>query len=153
MKGVRSVLRATSRLVDDVEDGLAAVKKSHRGFIAEEIRESFADSLDLDEATKKGHEREHRWDYLLGHDETAKVVGLEPHSAYTNEVSTVIEKRKNAIDQLEHHLKPGARISDWFWVASGRVDFVPHDKQMMRLAKHGITFVGSKLLARHLKKK
>ncbi|WP_394828741.1 hypothetical protein [Pendulispora albinea] len=104
----------------------------------------------MDDAIEKGHEREPRWDYLLGHRETTKIVGLEPHSAETSEISTVIRKRKHAREQLAEHFRPGVEVAEWFWVASGRVSFLAHEKATLSLAQNGITFVGTKLLAKHL---
>jgi hypothetical protein len=61
-------------------------------------------------------------------------------------VTTVIAKRKAALEQLRPHLKPGVFVTDWFLVASGRVDFIPMEKATARLAQNGIRFVGTKLL-------
>jgi hypothetical protein len=87
---------------------------------------------------------------LPGHGTSASVVALEPHSASSSEVSTVIAKRARAREQLRAHLKENVVVSRWYWVASGRVDFVPFDKQMRRLEQAGITFVGKQLQAKHL---
>ncbi len=136
---VRAALVPQSFLVALVKDGLRAVEKAHLGLLEDGIRASFADSLDLDKALQKGHESENRWDYLLGYEASGQVFGLEPHSAQNHEVSTVIKKRSMALDQLRGHLKPGARVTDWFWVASGKVDFLPIENA--RLASKGIRFV------------
>lgn len=50
------------------------------------------------------------WDYLLGHAPTSAVIGLEPHSAKQDEISTVIAKQSAAKDQLHQHLRDGARV-------------------------------------------
>ena len=55
-----------------------------------------------------------------------------------------------ALQQLQGHLKTGARVADWFWVASGKVDFLPLEKAHMRLASSGIRFIGTRLLKKHL---
>jgi len=47
-------------------------------------------------------------------------------------------------------LKVGATVAEWFWVASGTVDFTPIDKAYLRLSQEGITFVGKALLTKHL---
>ncbi len=149
---IRSTLRSASTLLAGVRDGLGALEKPHKQLIDEKIRPSFVDSLEIDEGVKEGHEQENRWDYLLGHGETSAVVALEPHSAYTSEVSTVIGKKNSAREQLRAHLKPGSTITAWFWVASGRVDFAPHEKVIRRLDQEGITFVGGMLRAKDLPK-
>jgi hypothetical protein len=148
----KSALLGTSTLHAGIREGLGALEKTHKQLIDEKIRASFVDSLDIDEGLKKGNEQENRWDYLLGHGETSVVVGLEPHSAYTSEVSTVIAKKSSARKQLQGHLKPGSTIAAWFWVASGKVDFVPHEKVVRRLDQEGITFVGGMLRAKDLPK-
>lgn len=146
----RRGLVAESSLQPRIEDGLQALKREHRRMIAPDVRSAFADSVDVDLAFKAGHEQEHRWDYLLGHAPTEKIVGLEPHSAKNDQVSTVIAKRKQALDQLRGHLKPGVIVEKWYWVASGTVDFSPFEKEMVRLANHGITFIGRMLYEKHL---
>lgn len=89
---IRSVLMSTSTLRDKVKDGLGAVETTHRGYLDKKICTDFADSLALDEALKEGeHSQANRWDYLLGHTPSAKIIGLEPHSAKTDQVSTVEE--------------------------------------------------------------
>jgi hypothetical protein len=123
-----------------------------RKLVDRSLRSEFADSLEIDENLRRGREQENRWDYLLGHEPSAVLVGLEPHSATTGEVSTVIGKRSAALEQLRGHLKSGRTVTSWFWVASGKVDFVPHEKAVTRLAQNGITFVGSKLTGKHLPK-
>lgn len=149
---IKLVLLTTSRLQAGVREGLGALERSHKQLIAQELRQSFADSLEIDEALRKGNDQVNRWDYLLGHAESSLVVGLEPHSAYTGEVSTVIAKKNAARKQLAAHLKAGGTIAAWFWVASGRVDFAPHEKVMRRLDQEGITFVGGMLKSKDLPK-
>jgi len=73
-----------------VEDGLRALDRAHKKLIDESLRKEFADSLEIDENLRDGRDQENRWDYLLGYGVTNAVVGLEPHSATTGEVSTVI---------------------------------------------------------------
>jgi hypothetical protein len=147
---IKVVLKASSPLHAGVCEGLGALKKSHKKLVDVNVRASFLDSLEIDEGLKRGNEGSHRWDYLLGDGESSLVVGLEPHSAYTGEVSTVIAKKNAAKGQLRDHLKPGGTIAAWFWVASGKVDFAPHDKVIRRLEQEGITFVGGTLRAKEL---
>lgn len=149
---IRSVLRAESTLCKSVADGLDAMDGSHRDYIEQEIRTSFADSLEIDENLKEGHDQENRWDYLLGYAAGACVVGLEPHSAKSGEITTVIRKRKAALVQLRPHLKDGSKVAEWFWVASGKNQFLDTEKTRRLLDQHGIRFVCPTLAAKHLAK-
>jgi hypothetical protein len=129
---------------------MAALETAHRDHFDPAIRSSFADSLDLDAALQADHEQENRWDYLLGHRPSREVVAVEPHSARTDQVSTVIGKRSSARKQLRTHLRDGARVSRWLWVASGRVSFAHTEKAKLLLDQNGIEFVGTKVMAKHL---
>jgi hypothetical protein len=143
-------LREESSLLASVEVGLGALRNDHREYLDDAIRSAFADSLDLDEALKAGHEHENRWDYLLGHAPSAEVVALEPHCAKQDEITTVVKKRRAAIDQLKDHLKAGARVSKWLWVASGKVHFADTEKARRLLDQNGIEFVGTRVRRKHL---
>ena len=147
---IRGSLAAKSPLQPLVRDGLQALDREHRGMIDAAIRTQFVDSLDLDEAVRRGNDQANRWDYLLGHEPSGEIFGLEPHSAKNSEISTVIRKRRAALDQLRGHLREGVKITRWFWVASGHVDFMPFEKATLRLDSEGITFIGKTLLARHV---
>jgi len=147
------MLLQNSDVLPAVKDGLQALRRhDRRSLIDESLLEGFADSLDLDEALRSGRDREHRWDYLLGHAKSGRVIGLEPHPAHNSEVSVVIRKREAALQQLRRHTRPGASVSAWFWVASGKVDFLPHEKAMLTLSQNGIGFLGRRLLPKHLQK-
>ncbi|MFO0681017.1 MAG: hypothetical protein U0234_03150 [Sandaracinus sp.] len=145
---VRSALLGSSPLLPLVQDGLGAVAKPHRRLIHDSIHTDFLDSLDVDEGLRVGRETENRWDYLLGH--AKGVVGLEPHSANTSELSVVKRKRTAASQQLRTHLKPGVQIQRWYWVASGPVAIVDFTKAKLQLAQAGVTFVGKQLLKKHI---
>jgi hypothetical protein len=146
---VREALIEGSELGDHVQDGLGAIKDRDKKYIEASIRMKFADSLNTDEAFRPGRDQEPRWDYLLGH-ENGKLIAVEPHSAKTDEINTVINKRRAALLQLQGHLKEDKPISKWLWVASGRVAF-PKDSQFQRrLSQYGITFVGGCVMAKHL---
>lgn len=147
---LRAALVPKSPLLPRVKDGLRALEKKHLGFIEERLRAEFDDSLALDEALRRDHEQEDRWDYLIGHGTSGQALGLEPHSAKNDQISTVIKKREMALSQLRGHLKPGKHVAGWFWVASGKVDFLPMEKATARLAANGIKFVGKVLLERDL---
>ncbi len=149
---VRAALQKESALHSAVASGLDAIKRAHKDYIEDTLRSQFADSLALDEAVHAGHEQENRWDYLLGHKPSQQVVGLEPHSARTDQVSTVIKKRTAALRQLQSYLTPGTRIAAWYWVASGSVDFLALEKTSLQLDQAGITFVGKRLGSKHLQR-
>lgn len=147
---VRGALRPDSMLLPLVKDGLAALKNAHRDHFDASIRQAFADSLDLDSAMQVGNEQANRWDYLLGHAQSGNVLAIEPHSAKQDEITTVINKRVAAREQIKGHLRDGARVTKWLWVASGKVHFANTEKARLRLDQHGIEFVGTKVTAKHL---
>ena len=147
---VRAALLSTSSLHGQVVDALGAVKDGHRDYIDGPLRIDFADSIDVDDALHSGNEQENRWDYLLGHGPSAAVFALEPHSAKTGEISTVIRKKEAATRQLAPHLRSGSRIARWLWVASGPVDFADTEKARRALDQRGILFVGKSVLRKHL---
>jgi hypothetical protein len=147
---VRSALVASSSLLPKVEDGMRAVKSSDGDCFHADVKSAFADSIDLDEAMKPGRDEENRWDYLLGHSASRTVIGVEPHSAKEDQVSTVIKKRKAAVEQLRPHLAAGKAVASWLWVASGNVQFADTEKTKLRLAQNGIEFVGKQVLPKHL---
>ena len=74
------------------------------------------------------HEQANRWDYLLGHAPSGNVVAVEPHSAKQDEITTLINKRVAAREQMRGHLRDGARVAKWLWVASGKVHFANTEK-------------------------
>jgi len=147
---LRVALKKESPLLPLVVDGMGAVLNSHRDYFDSSIRSSFADSLELDEAVREGHEQENRWDYLLGHVPSGGVVAVEPHSAKHDEITTVIKKREAALGHLKEHLNNGVKITKWLWVASGKVQFANTEKAKLRLDQKGIQFVGTKVTAKHL---
>lgn len=139
-----------SRLAGAIQPGLQAIPSGNRKYIAESLRPAFLDSLDLDEATRSLHPGDARWDYLLGHDGSSQVIALEAHSANTSNVAEVVRKRVASREHLQRHLQDGETVAAWYWVASGRVDFAPHDRTINYLDQNGIQFVGSRLEAKHL---
>lgn len=147
---LRMALRADSSLQEGVANGMGAVERAHRVYFDRIIRPAIADSLDLDRATRAGHEQENRWDYLLGHAPTTTLVAVEPHSAKEDEVTTIIRKQAVARVQLRGHLRDGVHVTKWLWVASGRVAFADTEKARRRLDENGIEFVGTQVKAKHL---
>ncbi len=139
-----------SYLASSIRAGLQAVPGDKRKHIADAIRADFSDSLDLDDATRQRHPHDARWDYLLGHDSSSHIVAIETHSAETSEVSKVIQKRRASLQHIRGELGSQHHVAAWYWAASGRVDFVPHERTMLRLSENGIQFVGGRLEAKHL---
>jgi hypothetical protein len=123
---------------------MCAVAKKHLCHFDEEIRSVFADSIDLDAALCADHPSEKRWDYLLGHASTQRVVAIEAHPAKTNEVSVVIAKKSAALDQLKVHLRPGANVKgwQWLWVASSGIKILKMSSEWRALQRAGIHCVG-----------
>jgi hypothetical protein len=146
---VREALAADSTINAFVQDGMGAVKDKDKKFIDASIRTQFTDSLDTDEAFRVGRDQEPRWDYLLGH-ENSSLIAVEPHSAKTDEIQAVINKKRALTQQLHGHLKPGMQISKWLWVASGTVCFPRGSKYEILLSQAGIKFVGRCVLVKHL---
>ena len=147
---IRAALVQNSALHPQVCDGMGAIKKRDRNHFADAVRTAFADSLELDKAVKSQHAEENRWDYLLGHKASGDVIGVEPHSAKTDEISTIIRKKDDAAQQLATHLKPGKRVSRWLWVSSGKTHFADTEKAVRRLDQSGIKYVGGEILPKHL---
>lgn len=147
---LRGALREESQLQPLVCDGLGALEDAHRDYFDDVVRVTFQDSLDLDEAARVGHEQENRWDYLVGHAASGEVVAVEPHSAKQDEISRIISKKIAARAYLRDHLRDGARVSRWLWVASGRDQFADTERTRLRLDQEGIEFVGRRILAKHL---
>lgn len=147
---VRGALKEDSNLQPLVQDGLGALEKSHHNYFDASIRADFADSLDIDKALRKGREHENRWDYLLGHASSGQVIAVEPHTAKQDEITTLIRKREAAREQLRDHLRDGAKIAKWLWVATGKVHFADTEKEKLRLDQKGIEFVGKVVMPKHL---
>lgn len=146
---VREALAAQSTIKALVQDGMGAVKDKDKKFIDASIRTQFADSLDTDEAFRVGRDQEPRWDYLLGH-ENRSLIAVEPHTAKTDEIQAVINKKVSLKQQLDGHLKDGKHISKWLWVASGTVCFPRGSKHEIKLSQSGIRFVGRCVMTKHL---
>lgn len=147
---IRRALRDQSSLQGEVRDGLAAMTNRHRRLLDDSVRTEFADTLDLDRAMTARHPQENRWDYLLGHSTSDKVVGLEPHSAKSDQVTTVIAKKEAAMRHLRPHLRAGQKVAAWYWVASGNVYFADTEREARRLDQKGIKFVGRRVRKKDL---
>lgn len=150
MSGPVARALAGSYLAPSIQRGVQAIPGGKRKHISDAVRSEFADSLDLDEASRARHHADARWDYLLGHAPSSQIVGIETHPAETSHVSRVIEKRTASLGHLRGQLAAGHHVAAWYWAASGRIDFVPHEKTLLRLSEHGIQFVGGRVEAKHL---
>lgn len=142
--------RPNSALAKETKPGLTALPKPYREHIATPIRKRFTESLALDDATRRSHPGEPRWDHLLGLGKGKRIVGLEVHPATRGEVQAVVAKKHAAQAVLKKELKSGTRVAAWYWAASGRTRFIPMESATLALAKAGIRFVGSTLEERHL---
>jgi hypothetical protein len=147
---IRAALCEESSLRRLVCDGLGALKSTDHKYLEPDLRPLFRDSLDLDAATASAHPQDNRWDYLLGHSPSGRVIGVEPHSARSDQVGTVIAKKVAASRHLQPHLQPKARVASWIWVAAGQVDILHLDRARLRLAQHGVQLVGKQLRAKDL---
>ncbi len=147
---LQKALCPQSSLQTLVRDGIGAVKGADHQHFDSSIRADFSDSLDLDAALRSAHPEENRWDYLLGYTPSDEIIAVEPHSAQQGEISTIIKKRSHARQQLKPHLRDGARVSKWLWVASGQVQFADTEKARRQLDQNGISFVGKVVKAKHL---
>jgi len=111
---------------------------------------AIGDSLDLDAAAREECPQENRWDYLLGVEQSYRVIGIEPHAASEGQVTVIIAKRRWAVGFVRGHLKPGKFVADWYWVSSGRVGFQDTTRERRRLDQNGIKFVGRLLRLKDL---
>ncbi len=145
------VLKPASSLVQAVRTGLQALRSGDLRYIDRRVKQQFADSLNLDVALKAQYANDPRWDYLLGHAPSEKVVGLEIHPARGGgEVNKVIAKKRAALKQLRKHLVAEQRVAQWCWAASGETDLSPTDRRHKLLNQAGIIFVGRRLRPKHL---
>ena len=165
---VRKALRADSPLHENVANGLGAVMSAHRDHFDTSVRPEFTDSLDIDEAFKFGREQEHRWDYLVGHAPSGRIVGVEPHSAENSEITTVVMKVRAARatpGSFARRRIRGEMAMGCFGKGAIRTDgegevyigakwypVAPMEKARFTLAQNGIQFVGRRVTNKHLKK-
>ena len=139
---IKTALIEGSELCRAVKPNTTALRRQDIRLIAEGERSKIGDSLDLDEATIAAYPNENRWDYLLSVPTSSRIIGMEPHTARDKEVSVIIRKKRTAVAVLRSHLRPNARISEWFWVASGAVNFSRMERATRLLDQNGIRFVG-----------
>lgn len=112
MSGPVSRALKGSYLAAAIQEGTQAIPGDNRKHIEESVRPEFVDSLNLDEATRERHPNDARWDYLLGHALSSRVVALETHSAETSQVSKVIQKRTASLLHLQDQLATGQHAAE-----------------------------------------
>lgn len=139
---LKTALHDNSTLQKHLKIGAGALSAGHLKLIAEAERSKIGDSLDLDAATRNEFPEANRWDYMISLPEQEQVVGVEPHSARDSEISVVIAKKKHAVQYLQSHLRPGYRVTHWFWVSSGTVGFSRMERARRLLDQNGISFEG-----------
>lgn len=144
-------LKKGSPLQERIERGIRALGPD-RDALDPNVRRDFGDSLALDDALAKEHSNDRRWDYLLGHRPSQRILALEVHAATDGEVQAILEKKRAAEQQLGPHLRRDVRVARWFWASSGCVGLSPRGPRL-RLAEEGIEFVGRRLQRKHLQPK
>jgi hypothetical protein len=139
---LKEALQPMSALLPQVKNGRGAFLSRDRSLIAVSERPKIGDSLDLDEALRKGFPNANRWDYVFSVPGVGKLIALEPHNAKDSEISVLIAKKKHASTQLRLHLRIKYGVSAWLWVSHGRTSFSRMEQAPRRLAQAGIQYLG-----------
>ncbi len=149
---VARALKSKSVLRSVVRPGLRSMSAKDRAHVAAEIRSEFVDGLALDDALGKhpSHVNANRWDFLLGHEPTHGIIGLEVHPAKNSEVKLVVAKRDWAEGIIRAEFVAGAKVHRWFWAASGSNGIIPGSTEARQITAANIRFVGSELRRAHL---
>lgn len=130
--------------------GKQALLKEHRAKVtcADEAR--WTGSVEIDEALKRApeHASANRWDYGLGYESPAgeeSARWVEVHSAYTSEVSTIINKLRWLKAYLQASCPDLWRLTQaapaaqrFVWVASGKYAILPNSPQLRALRTAGL---------------
>lgn len=136
---VSAALGPGSTLLRSVWTGKQALERSHARRVREDTRTA-VDSLDLDEALRETHPRARRWDDLVGVRGVTELVAIEVHTAIDKNAREVVEKKRAAQEQLREHLRPGAHVGRWIWLASGSNGFTRTGRAARMLAQSAIEF-------------
>jgi hypothetical protein len=123
-------------------DGIGALSVRDRRLIVVGQRSRIGDSLNLDAALRKAFPNTHRWDYVFSVIDSGRLLALEPHTARDSEIDTMIAKKRHAMEQLRHNLRPDVAVSQWLWVSHGRPSFLRMERASRRLAQAGIKYLG-----------
>lgn len=144
--GLLGALDPNSSMRARVQPGLQALASRDRQAIDATPPDLVRDSLDLDLALAAEYPNEARWDYLIGIAAPERnPIAIEIHPATEGEVDRIIEKKRSAQPHLRTHLRGGARIRAWYWVASGKVALPPTGSGARRLAAAGVRLAGRTL--------
>jgi hypothetical protein len=128
-----------------IQEGVAALERRHRNLLADGLRSDARESLNLDDWARWECPESNRWDYLVAFASQPGLVAIEPHTAADHEVVVVVRKKKWALQYLRSHLREGASVTIWCWVASGRTGFSRTGNWRRRLDSAGIRFAGRQL--------
>ncbi|WP_259016289.1 hypothetical protein [Emticicia fluvialis] len=96
-------------------------------------------SIDIDSCTTSKYPNSPRWDYAFGYKGFAYFI--EVHSAYTNEVNTVISKLTWLNDWLNNHAPEIKKIrapTPYFWIQTSGYHILKNSRQERLLAQKGI---------------
>jgi hypothetical protein len=143
---VAKALKKGDVLGSAVQPGKQALQRIDRSRVEEGTSIKVVDSLDLDGATRGGHSRENRWDYLIGVSRAdCSVVAVEVHPASAGQAKTIVAKKKAAQNVLRSSLVQGAVVHRWYWVASGKTTLTRNTPEARLLDANGIRLVGRQL--------
>lgn len=129
--------------------GLSAVKNSERDYIKVPDTKLLGGCVALDEAAKKSHPHDNRWDYALEYADNTFFI--EIHPASTSEIDCVIQK-VDFVKRWLNDIAPGFLdlpkkengARQFYWVSSGSTDLriLPGSQQARKLALRHIISVG-----------
>lgn len=135
-------LKPDSQLRDELQPGKRAL-----GAYATRVHEAesqVTDSVDFDEATRRAGSSDSRWDYFLGLG-SGSIIGVEVHPASDKEVKAIIAKKAASSPLIAQELAPGAKVSKWVWIATGRNSVSKNSRFARELAAKRIELVGRQL--------
>jgi hypothetical protein len=138
-KTFKEVVQATPDIKTCYQEGLQALGKHSKKIILGETRKCEG-SVFIDEcATPKDHQG-NRWDYVFAYKSYAYFV--EVHSAYTNEVTTVLRKLQWLKDWLNQRApelnKIKAKEHPFYWIQSNNFAIPRHLPEYRRIAQAGL---------------
>lgn len=145
VKTLRSVCESSDEVRPYFKSGLGALENKDKAKINVPNTSLLNGSANLDAASKAGHPKDNRWDYVLEYE--GKTFFIEVHPSFTSEIDCVIKK----VDFVKKWLKevapdilelPGP--GKFYWVSSGSTYLrcLPSSSQAKKLALHKIVNVG-----------
>lgn len=140
-KTFKKAVKSTAEIADSFRDGIQALLNEHRKGLKN--GQLATGSIDLDEALRKDHPQDHRWDYGIGiprGQNAEKVLWLEVHHAASGETERVIKKLQALRSWLQNHSQPLASMEKVFVWQLSNVENNPNDrrKRNQLAAKHGL---------------